>query len=109
MVNMLSPSLHEAARQSSRSLAASHDPRAADDPRAQRAFDLKLYHRPIAGLVRRSRRNRDVLRCEVAPSVVVWAGARYPFMLEVGTGLVLETVDIQVERVTGERAWVSAS
>jgi hypothetical protein len=30
-------------------------------------------------------------------------------MLEVGTGLVLETVDIQVERVTGERAWVSAS
>jgi len=51
----------------------------------------------------------DVLRCEVAPSVVVRAGARYPFMFEVRTGLASEAVDIQVERVTGERAWVSAS
>jgi hypothetical protein len=53
--------------------------------------------------------NREVLRCEVAPSVVVRAGARYPFMLEVRTGLVSEAVDIQVERGTGERTWVSAS
>jgi hypothetical protein len=55
------------------------------------------------------RGNREVLRCEVAPSVVVRAGARYPFMLEVRTRLVSEDVDIQVERVTGERAWFSAS
>jgi hypothetical protein len=53
--------------------------------------------------------NRDVLRCEVAPPVVVRAGARYPFMLEVRSGLVSEAVDIQVERGTGERAWVSAA
>jgi hypothetical protein len=55
------------------------------------------------------RGNREVLRCEIAPSVVVRAGARYPFMLEVGTRLVSEAVDVQVERGTGERAWVSAS
>jgi hypothetical protein len=55
------------------------------------------------------RGNREVLRCEVAPSVVVRAGARYPFMLEVRAWLVSEAVDIQVERATGERAWVSAS
>jgi hypothetical protein len=53
--------------------------------------------------------DREVLRCEVAPSVVVRAGARYPFMLEVRAGLVSEAVDIQVEGVTGERTWVSAS
>jgi hypothetical protein len=53
--------------------------------------------------------SREVLRCEIAPSVVVRAGARYPFMLEVRTGLVSEVVDIQVERDTGERVWVSAS
>jgi hypothetical protein len=51
----------------------------------------------------------EVLRCEVAPSVVVRAGARYPFALEVRTGLVSEAVDIEVERGTRERAWVSAS
>jgi hypothetical protein len=51
----------------------------------------------------------EVLRCEVVPSVVVGAGARYPFALEVRTGLVSEAVDIQVESGTGERAWVSAS
>jgi hypothetical protein len=55
------------------------------------------------------RGNREVLRCEVVPSVVVRAGARYPFALEVRTGLVSEDVDIQVELGTGERAWVSAS
>jgi hypothetical protein len=56
------------------------------------------------------RGNRDeVLRCDVAPPVVVRAGATYPFMLEVGSALVSEAVDIQVERVTGERDWVSAS
>jgi hypothetical protein len=55
------------------------------------------------------RGNREVLHCEVAPSVVVRAGARYPFMLEVRTRLVSEAVDIQVERATGERAWFSAS
>jgi hypothetical protein len=55
------------------------------------------------------RGDREVLRCEVAPSVVVRAGARYPFMLEVRAGLVSEAVDIQVEHATGERAWVSAS
>jgi hypothetical protein len=55
------------------------------------------------------RGNSEVLRCEVTPSVVVRAGARYPFMLEVRTGLVSEAVDIEVERGTGERAWVSAS
>jgi hypothetical protein len=53
--------------------------------------------------------NREGLRCEVAPSVVVRAGARYPFMLEVRTALVSEAVEIQVEHGTGERAWVSAS
>src|SRR6266849_5747163 len=47
------------------------------------------------------RGNSEVLRCEVAPSVVVRAGARYPFMLEVRTGLVSEAVDIEVEHVTG--------
>jgi hypothetical protein len=51
----------------------------------------------------------EVLRCEVVPSVVVRAGARYPFALEVRTGLVSEAVDIQVENGTAERAWVSAS
>ena len=55
------------------------------------------------------RANLEVLHCEVAPSVVVRAGARYPFMLEVRTGLMSEAVDIQVERGTGERLWVSAS
>ena len=55
------------------------------------------------------RGNREVLRCEVAPSVVVRAGARYPFMLEVRAGLISEAVEIQVEHVTGERAWVLAS
>ena len=55
------------------------------------------------------RGNREVIRCEVAPSVVVRAGARYPFMLEVRTGFVSEAVDIQVEHGAGERAWVSAS
>src|SRR6202140_645796 len=50
----------------------------------------------------------EVLRCEVVPSVVR-AGARYPFALEVRTGLVSEAVDIQVESGSGERAWVSAS
>jgi hypothetical protein len=48
----------------------------------------------------------EVLRCELVPSVVVRAGARYPFALEVRTGLVSEAVDIQVESGTGERAWV---
>jgi hypothetical protein len=51
----------------------------------------------------------EVLRCEVVPSVVVRAGARYPFALEVRTGLVSEAVDIQVESGTAGRAWVSAS
>ena len=51
----------------------------------------------------------EVLRCEVVPSVVVRAGARYPFALEVRTGLVSEDVDIQVDSGTGVRAWVSAS
>ena len=55
------------------------------------------------------RGNRGVVRCEVAPPVVVRAGARYPFMLEIRTRLVSEAVDIEVEHVTGERAWVSAS
>jgi hypothetical protein len=55
------------------------------------------------------RGNGEVLRCEVVPSVVVRAGARYPFMLEVRTGLVSEAVDIEVERGIGERDWVSAS
>jgi hypothetical protein len=55
------------------------------------------------------RGNCEVLRCEVAPSVVVRAGARYPFMLEVRARLVSEDVDIQVERGTGERAWFPAS
>jgi hypothetical protein len=55
------------------------------------------------------RGNREVLRCEIAPSVVVRAGARYPFMLEVRAGLVSEAVEVQIERGIGERAWVSAS
>jgi hypothetical protein len=55
------------------------------------------------------RGNGELLRCEVAPSVIVRAGARYPFMLEVRAVLVSEAVDIEVEGGTGERAWVSAS
>ena len=51
----------------------------------------------------------EVRRCEVVPSVVVRAGARYPFALEVRTGVVSEAVDIQVASSTGERTWVSAS
>jgi hypothetical protein len=55
------------------------------------------------------RGNREVLHCDVAPSVVVRAGATYPFILEVRTWLASEAVDIQVEGGTGERAWVLAS
>jgi hypothetical protein len=55
------------------------------------------------------RGNGAVLGCEIAPSVVVQAGARYPFMFEVTTRLVSEAVDVQVEGGTGEGTWVSAS
>jgi hypothetical protein len=51
----------------------------------------------------------EILRCEVVPSVVVRAGARYPFMLETMTGLGSEAVDVLVERAPGEHIWVSAS
>ena len=52
---------------------------------------------------------RETVRCEVVPPVVVRAGARYPFMVEVTTGLGSEAVDIQVEDTHGERVWASAA
>jgi hypothetical protein len=50
----------------------------------------------------------ETLRCELVPSVVVQAGARYPFMFEILTGPVAEGVDMQVEQTSGQRVWVSA-
>jgi hypothetical protein len=50
-----------------------------------------------------------MLPCELAVPVVIRAGARYPFMLEVRSEVVSEAVDVQVERVPGDRVWISAS
>ena len=52
---------------------------------------------------------QEMLRCQVVPPVIVRAGARYPFMLEIRTGLGSEAVDIQVERAPDDRVWVSAA
>lgn len=50
----------------------------------------------------------ETLTCELAPSLVVRAGARHPLMVEVTTGPVGESVDIEVEHRVGQRLWVSA-
>ena len=49
---------------------------------------------------------REGLRCELVPSVVVAPGARYPVMIETTKGPVTEAVDVEVD-VRGRRAWVS--
>src|SRR6266851_8221272 len=49
--SLLSPLLHETARQTGSTLAAPHDPGTPDDPCALKTFDLKLYHIAIAELV----------------------------------------------------------
>ena len=48
------------------------------------------------------------LQCEVVPPVVVQAGVRYPFMFELRTALGSEAVEIHVEGIYGQRAWVQA-
>jgi hypothetical protein len=53
--------------------------------------------------------SRETLRCEIVPAVLVREGARYPFMLEIRTGLGSQTVDIEVERGPDERVWVSVA
>jgi hypothetical protein len=50
----------------------------------------------------------DSLSCELVPSVVVRAGARYPLMVEVTEGPVAEAVNIEVEHIVGQRLWVEA-
>ena len=47
------------------------------------------------------------LSCELVPSVVVEAGARYPVMVEVTWGPVAEAADIEVD-IRGRRLWISA-
>jgi len=44
----------------------------------------------------------EKLSCDVVPAVVVAAGARYPFVVEVTTGPVSEAVDVEVD-VNGRR------
>ena len=51
---------------------------------------------------------REMLRCDVAPAVIVDGGGIYPFMLEIRSGLGSELFNIQVERASGDREWVSA-
>jgi hypothetical protein len=48
----------------------------------------------------------ETLHCEVAPSIVVAAGARYPMIFEVLNGPIQEVAQIAVE-MNGRRSWVA--
>jgi hypothetical protein len=48
----------------------------------------------------------ETLRCEVVPSIVVAAGARYPMMVEVTNGPIQELAQIAVD-INGQRIWVA--
>jgi hypothetical protein len=48
----------------------------------------------------------ETLRCEVVPSIVVAAGARYPMMVEVTNGPIQELAQIAVD-INGQRLWVA--
>jgi hypothetical protein len=48
----------------------------------------------------------ETLRCEVVPSIVVAAGARYPMMIEVTNGPIQEVAQIAVD-INGQRLWVA--
>ena len=52
------------------------------------------------------RRHGETLRCEVVPSIVVAAGARYPMMVEVMDGPVQHIAEIAVDS-NGRRTWVA--
>lgn len=49
---------------------------------------------------------RETLHCEVVPSIVVAAGARYPMMVEVLNGPIQEVARIAVD-MDGQRLWVA--
>jgi hypothetical protein len=48
----------------------------------------------------------ETLRCEVVPSIVVAAGARYPMIVEVMNGPIQEVAQIAVD-INGQRLWVA--
>ena len=48
----------------------------------------------------------ETLRCEVVPSIMVAAGARYPMMVEVMNGPIQEVAQIAVD-MNGQRLWVA--
>ena len=48
----------------------------------------------------------ETLRCEVVPSLVIAAGARYPMMVEAMNGPVQEVAQIAVD-IDGQRLWVA--
>jgi hypothetical protein len=47
----------------------------------------------------------EILHCDVVPSIVVAAGARYPMMVEVLNGPIQEVAQIAVD-INGQRVWV---
>lgn len=84
---------------------------AATDVKVHQLVRFNLYNFGVESVVVRAIALKtprgENLSCELVPSVVVAAGARYPVMVEVMSGPVAEAADIEVD-LRGRRLWVSA-